>query len=154
MRTPTTRVPSKRTERARKTHEQIDACRLDLPGEPLREMAERDDVVAVVAKRGRRDRQAELVLRREEVDVVLANRRAERRAFALEIRDQLVQRGGIQQRARQGVRARLARLFDHGDRERLAALLPAAAEPDAAPPRGRRDLRRRSGHRLPASRET
>ncbi len=123
VRTPTTRDALEEDRPAGKPHEQIDARRLDLLGEPLGEVAERDDVVAVIAKRRRRDRQPQLVLRRQEIDVVLVNRRAERRALALEIRDQLEQRGGIEQRARQGVRAGLARLFDHRDRERLAALL-------------------------------
>jgi hypothetical protein len=42
---------------AGKAPEQIDAFRFDLRRQPLRERGQRDDVVAVILKRRRRDRQ-------------------------------------------------------------------------------------------------
>ena len=42
-----------------------------------------------------------LLLSRQEIDVVVVDRRAERRALGLEVRDQIVQRRRIEQRARQ-----------------------------------------------------
>ena len=105
-----------------KAREQIDALGFDLLGQPLRELAQRDDVVAVVLERRRRDRQPELAASGQEVDVVVVDRRAERRALGLEVGNQIAQRRRIEQRARQLMRAGLARLLDDGDRQRLAAL--------------------------------
>jgi hypothetical protein len=64
-----------------KAPEQIDALGFDLRGEPLRESAQRDDVVAVVLERRRRDRQAQLAALGQEVDVVVIDGRPERRAL-------------------------------------------------------------------------
>ena len=76
-----------------KAPEQVDAFGLDLRRQPLRELVQRDDVVAVVLERRRRDRQPQLLLRGEEVDVVLLHLAGQRRALGLEVRDQLPQRG-------------------------------------------------------------
>ncbi len=70
---------------AGKAHEQIDAGGLDLPGQPLHEVAERDDVVAVVGKRRRRDRQPELLVAAQEVDAVVGDFAGERRALGHEV---------------------------------------------------------------------
>ena len=68
-------------------HEQIDPGGLDLPGQPLDELAERDDVVAVIAERRRRDRQPELAAGRQVVDAVGADLAGQRRALGDEVGD-------------------------------------------------------------------
>ena len=60
VRTPITRAAVGEHRLAGKPHEQIDALGFDLLGQPFGERAERDDVVAVIAERRRRDRQANL----------------------------------------------------------------------------------------------
>jgi hypothetical protein len=50
------------------------------------------------------------------------NRGCERGVFRLEIRDELVERTGIQERAREHVAACFARFLEHGDRQWLAPL--------------------------------
>ena len=60
VRTPTTASPSKSSSAAGETGENVDALRLDQPAEPLHEPVERDDVVAVVLERRRRDRKRHL----------------------------------------------------------------------------------------------
>ena len=47
----------------------------------------------------------------------------ERGALRLEIRHELPQRRRVEDRARERMRAHFARLLEHGDRQRLAALL-------------------------------
>ena len=59
----------------------------------------------------------------EEVDVIVVHLGAERRATLLEVRHQVVERPRIEHGARQHVRAGLARLLEHRDRQRLAAAL-------------------------------
>ena len=77
---------------AREAGEEIDAGGLDLLGQPLGELVERDDVVAVVAERRRRNRQPNLPSRREVVDVVLVHLGFERRALRLEVGNELAER--------------------------------------------------------------
>ena len=108
VRTPMTRSAVVQHVLAGEPPEQIDAFGLHLLGQPLGERTERDDVVAVIVKRRRRDRQADLALLRQEIDVVVVDRRAERRALGREIRNQVLQRRGIEQRARQLMRTGLA----------------------------------------------
>ncbi len=103
-------------------HEQIDPGGLDLPGQPLDELAERDDVVAVIAERRRRDRQPELAAGRQVVDAVGADLAGQRRALGDEVGDQFGQRGRIEQGPGQGVGTGLPGLLHHGDRQRLAAV--------------------------------
>ncbi len=55
--------------------------------------------------------------------VVVVHFRRERRALLLEVRHELPQRRRIEHRARERMRADLARLLEHRDGERLAALL-------------------------------
>ena len=73
---------------------------LHLLGQPPGELVERDDVVAVILERRRRDRQAELALRRQEVDVVLTHFLGERRALGDEVGNQVTQRRRIEECAR------------------------------------------------------
>src|SRR5688572_5727863 len=107
----------------RESGEQVDAFRLDLSGQPADEVIERDDVVAVILERGRDDREWQLRLRRQKVDMVLVDLGRQRSALFLEVRDQVAQRGGVKDGAREHVRRRLARLLEDGNRQRLATLL-------------------------------
>jgi hypothetical protein len=77
---------------AREAPEQIDAFGFHLRREPLGEVAQGNDVIAVILKRRRRDRQANLRFPRQEVDVVVVDGRAERCAFALEAGNEVFQR--------------------------------------------------------------
>ena len=105
---------------ARKAREQVDTRRFDELAHPLGDLVERDDVVAVVPERRRRDRQPKRPPRRQEVDVVLTHLAFERRRRR-EVRHELGQRRRIQERARERVRADLARFFEDGNRQRIAA---------------------------------
>jgi len=106
----------------REAPEHVDAFGFHLIGEPLRKHAQRDDVVAVVLERRRRDRQAEPSAFGQEIDVVVVDRRAERRFPRLEIGNEILERRGIEEGTRELMDAGLAALFDHCDRQRLAAL--------------------------------
>jgi hypothetical protein len=106
----------------REPHEQIGAGGLDLPGQPFHELVQRDDVVAVVPERRRGHRQPQLPVGRQQIDAVGRHLAAERRALGREVRDQLPQRGRIEQRPRQRMGPGLARLLDDGDGQRLATL--------------------------------
>ena len=55
--------------------------------------------------------------------MIVVHRGAERRATLLEVRHQVFERARIEHRPRQHVRARLPRLLEHRDRQRLAAAL-------------------------------
>ena len=74
---------------AGKSREQIDAFRFDETGEPLHERAQRDDVVAVVGERRRREREPDLAVRCEKIDAILHDRRRKRRTPGLEVGDQI-----------------------------------------------------------------
>ena len=106
-----------------KTGEHVDAFRFDQAAQPLDELDQRDDVVAVVLEERRGDRQPELRGARQKIDVVARSLARQRRPLGLEVGDEVLERGRIEQRAGQHVRARLARLFQNGDGQRLAPLL-------------------------------
>ena len=74
-------------------------CRwLGLLAEPAAEIAEADDVVAVVAhlRRQKRARHPDAALPGEVTELVRARRCVERRAFLLPVGDQLVERAGLE----------------------------------------------------------
>ena len=102
--------------------EEIHTFGFHLFRQPLREVVERNDVVAVVPKRRRCDGQPQLPSGGEVVDVVLAHLAGQGGSPGLEVRYQLRERGRIEQGARQLVRAGFSRLLDHRDRKRIAAL--------------------------------
>ena len=60
---------------ARKAREQVDAGSFHALGQPLAEAADRDDQVAVIAQRRRRERQRDLAAGVEQVDAVVRGRR-------------------------------------------------------------------------------
>ena len=107
---------------AGKPGEQVDACGFDARGQPLAEAADRDDDVAVVPQGRRRERQRELPAVGEQVDAVVVDVGLDGRALFAKVGDQLDEARRIEHGARQQVRAGLARLLEHRDGQRLAAL--------------------------------
>jgi hypothetical protein len=99
---------------ARELREEIHALLLDQFREPFHDLAERDDVVAVIRKRRRRDRKFERASFGQIVDGVAGDRRVKRRGL-LEVRHEFAQRARVHDRARELVGAHLPRLFKNVD---------------------------------------
>jgi hypothetical protein len=104
--------------------EDVDPHRLDLRRHPLDDLAERDDVVAVVLQRRRQDRQPQRPLLGQVEDVLTADLGLERRLLPL-LGEELTQRARVEHGAGERVAADLLPLLEHGDRrlELLAAAL-------------------------------
>ena len=100
--------------RAGKLREDIHARLLDQAAQPLHQLVHRDNVVAVIAQRRRRDRQFPGVARGQEVSGVVRDGRIERRSL-LPIGNQLGQPARVHHRAGKLVRAEFARLFEDVD---------------------------------------
>ena len=131
---------------AGKPGKHVDAFRLDEARKPLAELLQRDDVVAVIPKRRRRDRKFDLAGLRKEVDAIFAHLRRKRRALGLEIGNQLCKRARIEHRSRQQMRAGLGGLLEHRDAQ-ASCRRPSAAARAAAPPTAPPARRRRSEYR-------
>ena len=86
----------------------------DFAGQPLHEPVDRDDIVAVIAQRRRRNRKLVMTLAGEEVDAFLVNLGVER-SFFFEAGQQFLHRARIEQGARQAVLSGLARFFEDVD---------------------------------------
>ena len=97
--------------------------RLGLHAQPARQLRQADDVVAMVLHGRRRgpDRHLQLVSGRQEHHLVGGSRRHGGRIVLLPAGQQLVQRAGVDDRARQDVRADLGAFLDHADADVLAA---------------------------------
>ncbi len=93
-------------------------------GQPARDIAQRGDVAAVVVHEGRHGehRQRRLPLRAQHQELVLGHRRLQRGAAFLPVGEELVQRPGVDHRARQDVAADLGRFLQHGDGDVLPVL--------------------------------
>src|SRR5204863_1872799 len=104
------------------TSKHVDTSGLDEAAEPFDESTERDDVIAVILKRWRRDRKPQSTGSGEEIHAVVVNFRRERRSLRGEVRHQPMKCGRIEHRTGEHVRANLARLFEHGDGKRLPTL--------------------------------
>src|SRR4029077_15962797 len=87
---------------------------LDLAAQPLHELVQRDDIVAVVAQKRRRNRELEFRFLGKEVNRFLRDLSVERRIF-LEIRQQLRNRARIEQGPRETVLSNLTRLLQYVD---------------------------------------
>ena len=134
----------------RKPPEQVDALGFDLLGQPLRERAERDDVVAVILKRRRRDRQPDLAAPASGSRCCRC-RPACRAARPWTRSPESDPSASTDRAARPTVDARrLAAPFRSPRSTAARRPLPSAAAPAAAPPTARRARRRRSGHQLRA----
>ena len=102
--------------------EHVDAFGFDEAAEPLDEPVQRDDVVAVVLERRRDDRSTQLAALGQEIHRFVVHFDGQRRALPSEVGDELRERRWIEHGAGQTVGADLARLLEHGNRERLSAL--------------------------------
>ena len=98
--------------------EHIDALRFDERRHPLAKAAHRNDGVAMVPKRRRRERDGELPAGVEQVDAVLVDIGVERRPGGAKVGNELRERPRIEHGARQQVGTRLPCLLDHRDRQR------------------------------------
>ena len=112
---------------------------LGLLGQPAADVAERDDVVAVVLEllRHQRDRHPERPLGGQKQELLLLDRGVERGALVLPVGDQLVERARIEDRAGEDVRAHLRAFLEHADRDLPAALHGQLAQPDRRRQAGR-----------------
>ena len=105
-----------------------------LLAEPAAEVAEADDVVALVVHRLRHQHARHLDARAraaQHIDLVLGDRRVERRAECLPIREQLVQRRRFEHRAGEDVRSDLGTLLDHADADVARELAQPAGSSQA-----------------------
>ena len=109
-----TRSPSNRQLRSGESGEDGDAGLFHLAAQPLHETIERDDVVAVIAQRRRRDGQLELALLGEKVDGFFGDLGVER-SFLFESGKQFAHGARIEQRAGEAVLADLAGFFEDVD---------------------------------------
>ena len=90
------------------------AQRFGLLAQPFAEIGQADDVVAADCSSAAETGNAEGVMRAgfgEEAEAVVGHRRLQRRALLLPVRDQFVQRAGIDHRAGQDMRPDLRALF-------------------------------------------
>ena len=95
----------------------LDTERFRLLREPSTQIPEADDVVAMVAHQRRQEpvRDAVCLVRRKHHEPVFGDRRFQRSAPGLPIRNKLVDRFGIDHRAGQDVRADLGAFFEHAN---------------------------------------
>ena len=114
--------------------ENLDPELLRLPRQPTAQIAEAKRVGALVVHEGRHHNSgiAELALLRQHPMVVLGDRHGQRRAPVLPVGNQLVQRLGIDHRARKDVSADLAALFEDADRKFPPGLGGQLLEADCA----------------------
>ena len=115
----------------REPGEQVDAERFGALAEPADDLADRGGVVAAVVHRGRRRDPLRATLGHE-VDGFGGNGLAEREVGGLEVGEQLAERAGIDDRAREIVLAQALGLLEHADVEvghAAAALLVALHQP-------------------------
>jgi hypothetical protein len=111
--------------------EHVDPGFFRLGGEPLGQVRERPDVLAVVVERGRRERRRDLALVGEEPQRVAADRGVEAAGDVL-AGEELQQRLGVDHGAREAVVADLAALLDHHDGDLRARRGGELAQPDRA----------------------
>src|SRR5690606_22396682 len=94
--------------------EDVDAEPLGLFAEPADDLGDRGDVVPVVPHRGRGGEPGRAPLG-QEVDALAPDGRAEREILVLEFWEELPERDGVDDCAREAVFAELIRLLEHGD---------------------------------------
>ena len=100
--------------RSGETGEDRDPRCFDFARHPLHEAVDRDDVVAVVAHRRRRDGKLVVLIARQEVNRFLVNYGVER-GFVFESRQKFLHGARIEERAGKAVLSGLARFFEHVD---------------------------------------
>ena len=100
---------------SRKRGQCVHARGRELLAQPLHQLAQRHDEVAVVVHLRRHQGEFEGALAREEVHALALHLALDGRALGLEVRDQLGQRLGFHDRAGQGVIAQVGGLLDDRD---------------------------------------
>ena len=119
----------------------LDAQRFGLLAEPAAEAAEAADIAAVIAHQRRHQESGDADAARlaEIIEAVLGDLVCERRALLAPVRQEPVERDGIDHRAGQDMRADLGALLQHDDGDLLAGLGRELLEPDRrGEPRGAR----------------
>ena len=131
----------------------LDAQRLGLLAEPAADVAQADDVVAVVVHQPRHQEigEAERAGLGQEQELVVAHLGLERRALLLPVGNELVQPDRIDHGARQDVGADLRALLDQADRHLVVALGRELLEADRRR-RARPGRRPRSPRHIPSTR--
>jgi hypothetical protein len=136
----------------REAGEDLDAQRFGLPGQPAAEIAERERVGALVVHEGRHQEVRKLIFLGcgQHPVVVLDHGHGQRAIELLPVRDQLVKRNRIHDRARQDMRADLGALFQHADAKFASRLIRQLLQPDrrSQPRRPRADDHDVVGHRF------
>ena len=112
-----------------KAREHVDALGFDEVRQPFPQLLKRNDVVAVVPQRRRREGKIDLAGRCEVVDAIVVHFRRDRRALRLEFGHELRERPRIEHGAREQMRSRLRGLLEDGDAERLACRLLQLRKP-------------------------
>src|SRR5580704_14354880 len=107
-------IPVVEKFRTRKAGKNRDAGLFDFRTQPLHELVDGNDVVAVIAQRRRRDRQLELPVLRQEVNGLFVALRVER-SFLFEARKKLTHGSRVEQGAGQAVLADLTGLLQNVD---------------------------------------
>ena len=107
----------------------LDPQRLGLTRQPTAEIAEADDVIAVIAHL-RRGRQGKRPARGQQHEVVVNGGGAKGCALVLPIGDQLIERPGIKHRAGQNMGAYFRAFLDHADGNLPARLKRALLKTD------------------------
>src|SRR5207244_804203 len=104
--------------------EDLDTQLLGLPGEPATEIAEGKRVSALVVHERRRQqfRDRPFAALAEYPMVVFRHRHRQRRTPVFPVGDQLIERDGIDHRARKNVRADLTAFFEDADRDVASGL--------------------------------
>ena len=135
--------------RARRLGQDVDPQLLGLLRQPAADIAEADDVVALVVHLRRRG-QADGAGLGEIEELVLPGRGLERGALLLPVRDQLGERARLDHRTGEDVRPHLRALLEHADGDLPALLRRELAQPDRRRQAGRAgaDDHDVVGHRL------
>ena len=100
--------------RSGKARENRDPRLFDFARQPLHEPVDRDDVVAVILQRRRRERKLVMAGARQKVNAFFVDHGVER-GFAFESGQQFFHRARIEQRAGEAVLSGFARFFEHVD---------------------------------------
>ncbi len=117
----------------------LDTQRLGLLAEPAADLAQADDVVAVVVHQARQQEVGESVgaaLGQEE-ELIVGDLGFERRALFLPVRNELVEADRIDHGARQNVGAEFRALFEHADGDFVVALCGELLQADRRRQSGR-----------------
>ncbi len=107
-------VTLKEQFRSGEAGENRDPRGFDFGRQPLHKSVDRDDVVAMIPQRGRRDGKLVMARARQEVNSIFVDHRVER-SFVFESGQKFFHGARIEERARKAVLSSFARFFEHVD---------------------------------------